>query len=563
MARAVGIDIGSKSLKILQLETASGKTNITHFFDLELSFGDDEEANSNLLIEAISTIFKDNNLDRNNVVLSLPTQDCILREITVDFSQDDHIKKIIKYEAEKYLHSYPIEQVIIDFEKLNTDDRRSRLFLAAVPKTILSQRLGILETCNLDPISVDLDITTIANVADLSPDVMDREMVLVIDFGASATKLIVMNKNKMKHVRAIRLGASIREDISTVDSSSSEEVIEEEKEDWNDIDWDLESELIVTLPIPDGMSSERMFLVHQTDNNVNHEQQKSEIFDRLVKEIRRTLFSLPLEKPIELICLTGGGSQLQGITEFLETKLKIETRFLDFSSSVLRASKVNSEVFYSGGVALGCALKGLGRNKIDMDFRKEEFVYTKRFEMIKYPLAVFLTILLMVISVMAYQIQNRRITIETKYNTLCKRAETIFKRALPGKQPPEKTDGYLYAIYRLMRQAENQEDSDVPEIVDSFERWKVIFDKFNKVRKGKKVYIIIREFELKQDNVIIGGFLGDNDTPLDFFKQQINDIPGVDPDKTSFSKNTITRNPPVRELPREYRLEFHFKEKEE
>ncbi|MEX2669561.1 pilus assembly protein PilM [Candidatus Uabimicrobium amorphum] len=561
MARAVGIDIGSKSLKIIQLETSAGKIRVTHFFDLELSFGEDEQANSNLLIEAIHTIFKENALDRNNVILSLPTQDSILREITVDFSQDEHIKKIIKYEAEKYLHSYPIEQVIIDYAKLNTDDKRSRLFVAAVPKVILSQRLGILETCGIDPISVDLDITAIANISALCPSVMKREMVLIIDFGASATKLIFMNKNDMKHVRAIRLGANLRDDEPVEGEGKLNASTDGTDEEWNDIDWDLESELIVTLPVPDGMRSDRMFLVHQSDEKEDQGQRKSEVFDRLVKEIRRTMLTLQLEHPIELICLTGGGSQLQGIAEFLKENLKIDTTFLNYSKSIHLADDTSREVLYSGSVALGCALKGLGKNKIDMDFRKEEYAYTKRFEMMKFPLAVLVTIVLLLLLVTGYGIQESRIAAQKKYDELCSNGEKILKRTLPGTRVPAKNADFLYRILKKMRGVLADGAGELPEVKSAFTRWKDISEQFAEVRR--RTYIVVTELRIDQNDGTIGGFLGQNDSPLDYMRRRINSIEEIDPIKTNFTDNEIVRSPPISELPREYKMEFYYKENEE
>lgn len=559
MARAVGIDIGSKSLKILQLETSSNKVRVTHFSDLELYFGEDEQVNSNLLIEAIDKIFKESSLDRSNVILSLPTQDAILREITVNFSQDDHIKKIIKYEAEKYLHSYPIEQVIIDYEKINTDEGKSRLFVAAVPKVILSQRLGILETCNVDPISVDLDITAVANVAALSPVVMKHEMVLIIDFGASGTKLIFMNKNNLKHVRAIRLGANIIDDDFAGEGIKSGPV--DGEDDQDDIDWDLEGELIVTLPVPDGIISDRMFLVHQTDENVNHQQRKSEVFDRLVKEIRRTMMNSRLKNPIEKICLTGGGSQLQGISKFLEENLKVKTELLDFSSNVILDNDISSEVFYTGSVAIGCALKGLGKHKIDMDFRKEEYAYAKRFEMIKVSLAFLVTMFLLLVSVMAYSAQSQRMSIEKKYNLLAKRAEKIHKRALPTKRLPSRNNKFIQRVRKNIENKVYDTEGVVPEIKSAFVCWKDIFNEFAHVRKNTK--IIITEVSIEENQCSISGFLEADDAPLDQLRRRINNVPNVDPKKTTFVRNEISENSPVRELPREYTVEFSFKNDED
>ena len=105
MAKAVGIDIGSRSLKILELEGSGNRLSINFFRNLEIPFGSDESKTPDLLVEAIKSIFHQEHLNVDNVILSVPTQDCILREIAVDFKDDDHICQTIKYEAENiYFH---------------------------------------------------------------------------------------------------------------------------------------------------------------------------------------------------------------------------------------------------------------------------------------------------------------------------------------------------------------------------------------------------------------------------------------------------------------------------
>lgn len=200
MARSVGIDIGSKSLKILELEGSGNKLKMNFFQNLEIPFGSDNTSSPDLLVEPIKSIFQQYHLEQDNVVLSIPTQDCILREITVDFKDEEHIRQTIKFEAEKHLQAYDIEDVIVDYRKLQTMNEKSRLFVAAVPKKIIEQRLNLLKSCNLDPISVDLDIMALVNVARYVPQAAEKDTIAIIDFGAGSTKIVILYQGQLKHV---------------------------------------------------------------------------------------------------------------------------------------------------------------------------------------------------------------------------------------------------------------------------------------------------------------------------------------------------------------------------
>ena len=95
MAKAVGIDIGSRNLKILELEKSRNGLTINFFRNIEIPFGigsEDSNTSNDVLVEAINSIFREEHLERDNVILSLPTQDCILREITVDFKDEGRVQ---------------------------------------------------------------------------------------------------------------------------------------------------------------------------------------------------------------------------------------------------------------------------------------------------------------------------------------------------------------------------------------------------------------------------------------------------------------------------------------
>ncbi len=104
-------------------------------------------------------------------------------------------------------------------------------------------------------------------------------------------------------------------------------------------------------------------------------------------------------------------------------------------------------------------------------------------------------------------------------------------------------------------------DGELPIVKSAFQRWLDISKQFAEIRR--RSYIVINELTIGEAQGVIGGFLGQNDSPLDYVRRRINSISDIDPDKTNFVGNEIIRNPPIRELPREYKIEFFYRENDE
>lgn len=558
MAKAVGIDIGSKSLKILELESIGNAFKITHFFNLEIPFGKNTATEASLLVEPIKRIFQEHHLERHTVAISLPTQDCILREIVVDYANEEHIKKIIKYEAEKYLHSYAIEDVIVDSYKLQAQgENKSKVFLTAVPKQFIRDRLELLGKCDLDPFSIEIDLMAIVNLAQSSPHLCDKKAVVIIDFGAISTKLAVMCEGKVRHVRAIRLGAHIKEPSP---SSPRKDVSSEETPlHTEDIDEDISSELIISLPSPEGIDIDRVVLIKKDEEKVMLQQkQQEDLLQRLMREIKRTMLTLSLEVPIDLICVTGGGAQIPGILEQLQEYFQVKTTLLEFPQTIHLEPNLSEDVHIYAPVALGLTLGLMDKNWKGMNFRKEEFSYTSRFELFKVPLAVLCTLLFFLLAVWGNYWYGQKRTKEKLYDELLARVETVNNRIFENA-PLEgnKFDRVYTLLEKLKEEQENRKGGGIPPLEDGFMRWRELFHGFDTVRKTN--YITISRFSLTPKEGSMEGEM-ESDEILDRLKQVLMRVKDVDSSdtKTRVTLNENNPNPKDPKLKRRYKFQIGF-----
>ena len=104
MARATGIHISGSAVRVADVEGSDRKLKIRGYGEAVVPAVPDEER-VGALTKAIKEAFKAAKASRDQVVLGIPVRDCVIREITVPFTQIDQIAKVIKFEAEPHLHS--------------------------------------------------------------------------------------------------------------------------------------------------------------------------------------------------------------------------------------------------------------------------------------------------------------------------------------------------------------------------------------------------------------------------------------------------------------------------
>jgi type IV pilus assembly protein PilM len=405
MARSVGIDFGSHSVKVLGLETHGKRFRITRFFDRPLPRTPEEGTAPQL----VAKMFKEGKLPRDLVVMGFDAYASIIREMTVPFKNPDQIRKIIKYESEGQLFSFGIDEVVVDFVKVRETLDSSDLIVIAVVKELLAEKLKVVEDAYVDPISVDLDLLGHFNSLSITPYVDEYPTFALVDVGYKSSNILVIEKKNPILLRGIRVGMAsivnaIQQETSLSLPAAEAKVFERLPEVAGTLEPDLPAgdledmdDMMVVLPDDEE-------LPERSDLDRDRQEFEDELLtekigavrDKLVRELKRSLASLNTAEPISLILLTGGGSRIPGIEVTIEESLGISTKPYDILDHVehpfSEEERPRVEPFISA--SLGLALKPLGRDASRTEFRREELVFRKRFEQIKVPLVMCLVLLL-------------------------------------------------------------------------------------------------------------------------------------------------------------------------
>lgn len=341
----VGVDIGSSSLKVVQLRREGGVAVLETYGEIALGpyakaeVGQATNLPADKIAETLKDLLREANVTTKNAGLSIPFSRSLLTLVSLPRREDpEEQKTVISLEARKYI-PVPVQEVQLDWfivpEALPEGEKPSsnvNVLLVAVQNDELTLLQKVVEGAQLEATFYEIEIfSTIRSVVDepIKP-------VLVLDIGASATKVYVVERGVVALSHNIREGG---QDVTrTIASAHGYDVAQAEK-----------------------LKKEHGF----EKGNVPYDTSSIElVFSRIFEEAKRVLtkYETTHQKAVVSIVLTGGGGVTKDLAAYASTFFAIEVRVADpFAKTSAPAfmRPVLQEIGPEFAVAVGVALRKL------------------------------------------------------------------------------------------------------------------------------------------------------------------------------------------------------------
>ncbi len=351
--RAVGIDIGTSSIKVVELKKEGGKVLLDTYGALALGqyntdghIGQVTNLTAEVLAKALKDVLEETKITSTNIVLGIPSVSCIIFILQLPTEiEESNLPLVIPNEAKKFI-PVPINDVSLDWyvlprrEDSGTEARvlaesgggasMSVLVVATLNET-LSKYTDVAQKAALPADSLEIEVFSHIR------SVMTRELypVMIVDIGASKTKLTIVEHGIVETFRLVNHGS---QDM-TLGISRSLELTFDQAET-------LKKQYGLAAP------SEYPHLAEPI------KQQLAEIF----QETNATIlaFEKRYNKNIGKIIFTGGGAMTHGLLDYAKQSFAAELAIAD------PFAKVEAPVFLGGvlkntgpefSVAIGLALK--------------------------------------------------------------------------------------------------------------------------------------------------------------------------------------------------------------
>jgi hypothetical protein len=500
----LSIDVRQDSLKLLETDGSLKSFKIKNFRVLESGNGQADlfanEDTVNLLSGALGKVLTKEKFTRDPAGLALGSSYCIFRDLELPFKNDDQIRKVIKFEVEGSIQTDIDDMVISYFKKMETVDK-SHLMVLAVKKAILSRVLEILQTRDVDPYFVDLDLLCIYNALSATGYLHEMETFFVVNCSTDITHILALSRGRLVSARSIPLG------VNGMIKALNHELIEARIPEQESVE-----EFLGITPLSDfarsiqnvGEDSQDGEIAAPAPKQVRSytdqikklaDQRRSDFLGKLRREILRTLTSMQLKDKTEKVLVTGIGCSVPGFQDLCKEIISAECEELDLLSRVdhpfdeKQAIAANREI----AVPLGSAYKLAGHNITKVDMRQEELVYAKKFDQVKVPTACLVFLLLIFVVLLNLELYMYRKWEMDEISAITHLAKQKLSKALGDNQEAEaiaarfdpglrRVDGIARAIQAKSKELGNElgREGTIPELPSVFPVWYAFFSTIEK-----------------------------------------------------------------------------------
>jgi type IV pilus assembly protein PilM len=213
--QVVGLDIGSGSVKLLQLKEARKGYKLEKFgikpIDPELIV-DGTVMDVGRVVEAIKELIAEQKIKIKSAAISISGHSVIVKKIMLPLMTEDELDESIRWEAEQYI-PFDINDVNIDFHILGVPEGgeaqdQMNVLLVAAKKDKLAEYTALVSEAGLEPVVVDVDAFTLENMYGINYEVREGEVVALINIGASLMNINILKGGTFSFTRDIPMGGN-------------------------------------------------------------------------------------------------------------------------------------------------------------------------------------------------------------------------------------------------------------------------------------------------------------------------------------------------------------------
>jgi type IV pilus assembly protein PilM len=207
----IGVDIGSRSVKLLQLSADRSRVVETARWDLPAGERGNAQEQESRLVEAITRAREGRRFRGRDAVFCIGADGLFVQNIRVAPSSAEDLEKIVRLEAASRL---PFSTEEAEIRYLSTDDVRQgdsvrrEIILMACRHNVVGRLLSVAERAGLRPAAIDAEPVAMlrAYVRQLRRDEDQQQRRMYVNVGATNTSIIIARGADAMFVKYLDLG---------------------------------------------------------------------------------------------------------------------------------------------------------------------------------------------------------------------------------------------------------------------------------------------------------------------------------------------------------------------
>ena len=340
----VGVDIGSSSVKAVELQGKSGSFQLMSlgYESLEPdSIVDGQIMELNSVANAIASIFNEHKIKTMKVAAGVNGHSVIVKNIVLPQMTADELEESFSWHAEEHI-PFDISDVNRDYHVMDKSADAIHVLMAACKRDKVANLKQTIQLAGKQPAVIDVDAFALQNCYELNYNPQPGQIVALLNIGASTTNINVLSGVRSVFTRDATFGGNQYTSLLQKELGLTFEQADQVKRG---------------MPIPEGIEQREIEPILDT------------VSDILALEIQKTMDFYRAtvedgESAVGKILVSGGGSKLKGLVEFLSKRFDMPVELFD----PFRKIKVDSrgfdpeymrEIVPEMAIAVGLALRGV------------------------------------------------------------------------------------------------------------------------------------------------------------------------------------------------------------
>jgi len=341
--KVVGVDIGSSSIKIVQLSLKKGVAVLDTFGEISLSvyggkeIGKPVNLDEGKIAEALKDLMKEAQADANTAAFAIPLKSTLMFNLKLPKTiSKDKLDSVVRVEARKYI-PVPISEVQLDWSTLpplHRDEQDSgfyEILVVAIHKQTLNKYANIASAVGLD--LKFLEVETFSTIRSVIKH--ERNTTAIVDIGSSITKFYIVDSGIVRKSNIINIGSAKM--LSAFRGGES-----------------------AANPNGDVNGSAARLLRESMSNGKNIPIDLTRIINQVKKAVIE--YQKDNKKNVPEMVFTGGGALFKDIMPYVKQQLSMNVVAADPFSKVSNPAFLDIPLKEAGpefAVAVGAALRGL------------------------------------------------------------------------------------------------------------------------------------------------------------------------------------------------------------
>jgi type IV pilus assembly protein PilM len=350
----LGVDIGSSSIKVVQLRREKGRVILETYGAIALGpyagveIGRATALGADKISEALKDVIREANVTTTDAAISIPYSSSLVSIIKLPVTVEKQLAQVVPIEARKYI-PVPINEVLLDWFVVSGGaksggkkaDGKLDVLMVAIHNDTIAKFRSIASESNLTAAFFEIEVFSAVRAS------LDHGIapVAVVDLGAATTKFYVVERGLIHESHIINHGS---QDLTLAASRALGLTVvqaEERKRKYGIKD---------LMPLTPGSNIAADALKNSLELTLAP----------LLSEISRTVaaYEQRTNQTLDALVLTGGGATLKGFMEHAQTKIQAQLRRSDpFGKTQAPAflEQILKEAGPEFSVAVGLALRRL------------------------------------------------------------------------------------------------------------------------------------------------------------------------------------------------------------